>query len=311
VLAAFAALLTIAQIPHDLGANRRLPEILPPAQLVPGNTRLSLGDTIARQLIAPPIGGLLFAVSAVLPLGIDAATFGLAAAVLAFPTARRERSPVARPTRAHREVVSGLRTGLGVVRRCTTLRAQAAVLVVWNLVLGGIFGILVLWATRTLGLSSAEYGLLALGSAVGGLLGALAASAIRRRIGSGRALQLSVVGLMTTLVGMGLTVDPVLAGALFALNGAASVIWNIVVVSLRQSIVPAELLDRVQGVFLTCSRGVQFVGTLLGGVVAAAWGLRAPLLLAAAGLLVLVPFLPALSDRHAVLAERQLRQEVG
>lgn len=79
--------------------------------------------------------------------------------------------------------------------------------------------------------------------------------------------------------------------------------------STRQQILPASMVARVQGTQQTFCRSLVAVGAVLGGVVAAHWGLRAPFLLAGAGFAVMLPVLPLLSDRHIARAEQLLRQE--
>lgn len=318
-LAGFAAFLTAAQLVYDQSANRLLPRLLGTTQLVPGNARLSLGDTVVRVLAGPPLGAALFGIAAGLPLGIDAATFGIAAALLILPPlsggnraavradVKLSRTVLGRPRRPIGELTAGVR----ITARCPALRAQVVIMAVWNLFLGGIFGVLVLWATQTLGLSDAGYGLLALGSAAGGCAGALGAPAIRRVLGTGRTMQLSVLGVIVTFTAMGLVSEPLVAGALFAVNAGFTVIWSVIAVSIRQSITPAPLMARIQGVVQTFGKGFQPVGAVLGGVAAAAWGLRAPFLLASVCFAVVLPLLPALSDRHVTRAELQLRQEVS
>jgi predicted MFS family arabinose efflux permease len=52
--------------------------------------------------------------------------------------------------------------------------------------------------------------------------------------------------------------------------------WNIVTVSLRQQIVPSELLGRVNSVYRMLGWGLMPLGALAGGLVAHTFGLRAP-----------------------------------
>ena len=73
--------------------------------------------------------------------------------------------------------------------------------------------------------------------------------------------------------------NEVVACALFAINGYASTMWNVVTVSLRQQIVPGELFGRVNSVYRMIGWGLLPVGAITGGFVADAFGLRAPYLL--------------------------------
>ena len=82
--------------------------------------------------------------------------------------------------------------------------------------------------------------------------------------------------------------NPFVAGGLFMMEGVVVVIWNVITVSARQALVPAELFGRVNSVYRFVGWGVLPVGALLGGVVAQAFGLRAPFVIAAITLVVLV-----------------------
>ena len=56
--------------------------------------------------------------------------------------------------------------------------------------------------------------------------------------------------------------------------------WNVVTVSLRQRIVPARLLGRVNGAYRMLGWGLMPLGALAGGFVAHTAGLRAPYIVA-------------------------------
>ncbi len=57
--------------------------------------------------------------------------------------------------------------------------------------------------------------------------------------------------------------------------------WNVVAVSLRQRLTPDDLRGRVASVARLLAWGTQPLGALLGGIVADAFGLRAPFFVAA------------------------------
>jgi MFS family permease len=80
-------------------------------------------------------------------------------------------------------------------------------------------------------------------------------------------------------VGVGLAPDAIVAGVLFACVGYFVTMWNIVTVTLRQRIVPAELLGRVNSAYRMIGWGLIPVGGVAGGLVAAEFGYRAPYLL--------------------------------
>jgi predicted MFS family arabinose efflux permease len=71
------------------------------------------------------------------------------------------------------------------------------------------------------------------------------------------------------------------AVAAMAIFGLSGMVWNFVEVTMMQQRGPAEMLGRVSAAFRTLSMAGTPLGALCGGVVAGAWGLNAPALLAA------------------------------
>jgi hypothetical protein len=76
-------------------------------------------------------------------------------------------------------------------------------------------------------------------------------------------------------------------------------LWDVTAVSLRKSVVPDELLGRVNGAYRFIQWGAMPVGALLGGLAASVFGLRLPWGLAAAGLMVAL----VVSMRHLAPAD--------
>ena len=90
---------------------------------------------------------------------------------------------------------------------------------------------------------------------------------------------------------------------MFGLVGLLTVVFNVVLGSLRQSLTPDRLLGRVISAFRLFGYGAVPIGSLLGGVLARSFGLRAPFL--AAGIVIPVAALlclPAINDRNVAEA---------
>jgi MFS family permease len=140
----------------------------------------------------------------------------------------------------------------------------------------------VLLATQTLHVGTRGYGFLLAASAIGSVIGGLVCPALTRRLGflpsliTGGAIDAAV------FVGIGLAPDPAVAAILLAGQGFGVAMWNVVTVSLRQQIVPPDLLGRVNSVYRMLGWGLMPAGALAGGFVAHAAGLRAPYVVAGA-----------------------------
>jgi hypothetical protein len=66
---------------------------------------------------------------------------------------------------------------------------------------------------------------------------------------------------------MGIWPNIWVVGAAFAVSSGSITVWNILVMSLRQSIIPGHLLGRVHGTWRTLLWGAMPLGSLLGGLV--------------------------------------------
>jgi predicted MFS family arabinose efflux permease len=129
----------------------------------------------------------------------------------------------------------------------------------------------------------------------GMVAGALLTSRVVARLPFGRAIQVGpAVAVVAAAVMAATLAVPNASGAAgaagaglaalsFFLFGAGPMVWVITSTTLRQSVAPASMLGRVSAVFLTVNTGARPLGAALGGVVGAAWGEPACLLLALAG----------------------------
>jgi MFS family permease len=109
------------------------------------------------------------------------------------------------------------------------------------------------------------------------------------------AILISLVANVFIFAGIGLSPDVIVLGALLAMNGFATTMWSVVTVTLRQQVVPTELLGRVNSVYRMLAWGLMPAGALAGGLIAHGLGVRAAYPVAgalrAAALLVALPVL--------------------
>lgn len=116
------------------------------------------------------------------------------------------------------------------------------------------------------------------GVGVGSIIGGFVNSRIARWLGPLPALLLSYAANAVIYIAMGLAPN---GGALTILLGACGLVvtvTSVVTVSLRQQMVPDRLLGRVNSVYRMIGWGLMPVGSLLGGLIAQHFGLRAPFL---------------------------------
>ncbi|HEY6537713.1 MAG TPA: MFS transporter [Candidatus Dormibacteraeota bacterium] len=255
-----------------------LPALVAAAQLERANAVSQGIYNVGTTLLGPAIGGLLFTVTVTLPFGVDIAAFVAVIVLLAGLRGdfRAESAPGA---------ASGIRAelweGMAWLVHHRVLRNLALLVGAMNLAFGMIVGILVLFVLETLHLPRGAYGLLLATFAVGGLLGTGLAVRYGARLRSTLVLRLV---LLVEAGGAGAVAAWPTLGAVipaFCAIGLFSTLWDVVVVSYRQRVVPAALIGRVTGAFRVVGMGATPVGTILGGVIAGAMGLRAPFIAAA------------------------------
>src|SRR5258706_9502907 len=257
-------------------AQAIIPSLVETDQLERANGFQQASETAGRQFLGPPVGSLLFAAAMGLPFVVDGATF-IASAVLLMTIRGRFRPAAAAPrpdgrTKMRHEIAEGLKW----LFAHRLLRTFALCLGVMNLANNGAFAIFVLLAKQRLHVGDRGFGVLlaaaALGSVAGGLLGSRRGGWLRQ----GRTLAATVVFEAIALVGMAYITNPVPAAIFMILEGLLGVSWNVVTVALRQQIVPERLFGRVNSAYRLFGLGMMPIGTIAGGFLAHAFGIRAP-----------------------------------
>jgi MFS family permease len=246
-----------------------LPEIVPSALLSKANGNQYSVANAGQLFIGPPVGSLLFAAAVALPFGVDAGSFALSAGLLAT-LPRRPRASTAQPP-----IRMAIAEGLNWLRQHRLLRTLAALLAVNTFCyqLGNV--VVVLLATQTLHVSYRGYGLLLAGAAIGSVLGGVVNAPIVARIGELPALLAALGSNVFIFVAIGFSPDAVALGVLLGLNGFATTMWSVVTVSMRQRIVPSDLLGRVNSAYRMLGWGLMPLGSLAGGLIARELGIRA------------------------------------
>ena len=256
----------------DLSEGAALPRLVPSGQL-PTAVAWNQARTQGADLVGQPLGGLLFAIAPALPFAVDSVSYLVSGGAVAAIRTRLQGERAVTVDRLRSRIAEGVR----FVRRSAFLR-ETVVIVGWiNLVFNGSFLVVIVRAQR-LGGSPGQIGLMLAAFGAGGILGALAAPAIQRRL-SGRVVLVAIAWLWTGL-GVVLAFAPSLvwlAVLVFALNlfGAP---YNVVIAARMYQLVPEQIFGRVRSVGRIVAWGTIPIGTLLGGVLAERLG-AAPALL--------------------------------
>jgi hypothetical protein len=270
----------------DTASMSMTPSLVRRDQLDLANARITGSQIAANELAGPPLGGVLFAVAASLPFGVNAVTFAVSAALLLSVDGSF------RPHRPRRgSVLTDIRDGFGFLWREPVIRALAIGAGVINLGFTAATAVLVLHAQENLGLGSLGFGVLLSAGAIGGLAGAYSAPRIIDAVGRRTSVLSSVAALSLGVAALGVARGLPVAAVGVAAFGFAGELWNIVSVSYRQSATPDGLLGRVMSSFRVIAYGAFPLGAALGGIVASTVGIRAAIFLGAGLIAALLPFL--------------------
>ncbi|QMU74130.1 MFS transporter [Streptacidiphilus sp. P02-A3a] len=284
VLIAIGFLLGIGGVLFDTASVAYLPELLARDQqtLQRANTRLQGTQRALGGFVGPSVGSLLFALSRTVPFAADAASF-----LFSSLTIRTLPVPPKKPAKPKTFILKDARIGISYVLHHKLLVGLAVRPAIGNFAFGGTTAVLALYAHDTLHLGSAGYGAFLTTQAVGGLAGTFATGWLIRRLGTGGALTLTASVEAAALLGIGVSVNAYCAGAGLVALGAAVGADMTLGPSVRQAIVPDELMGRVTAVSRLTAMSAAPLGALFGGWLAHLVGLRAPFLVGA-GVLVLM-----------------------
>jgi MFS family permease len=269
----------------DVGYQSYLPSLLKSGTLMDGNAKLASTQSMA-QVAGPGLGaGLVSLVGAAGALAADAVSFALSFASLAMIRAREPR-----PARGTAGPRPGLRSQIGaglayavrdpILRNAMAFNGTANFFVIMVETLGPVF------LLRTEHVRPAMVGLLLALGALGGVAGGAVARPLGRRVGTARIgwfamTVLSLPGLLIPLAGTGWGV--LLFGCGWISWTFSSTIANVALNSYRQASCPPSLLGRVSATARWISWGALPLGSLAGGGLGTALGVRAALWIAVCG----------------------------
>lgn len=288
VLYAAIFLASTAQTLFAPAVHAVVPSLLGPDALARGNGLLYAAEASTTQMIGPALGGIVFAVAAAAPFVVNSISFAVSALLLTLglPLAARRPAPPNGST-----IRADVRSGLRYFRQHPVLRVLASVIAALAFFQSLVYAPLVLFALRSLDLSSVGFGIMFGVAAIGDVVGGLLAGRVDQRFGPSRVLR--GAGTVAALAYLTLSLAPnapVAATALFV-EAVAVAFGNVSSLALRQRIIPDEMLGRVSNIFRFVIFAALPIGALAGGAIGARWGFRAPFVVAAVGQAVAIALL--------------------
>jgi MFS family permease len=286
---AAALLLGTAEVFRDNSAQTLMPALVDKENLEQANGRMWGAEMVMNSFVGPPLAGVLIALAFSAPFFLDAGTFAVAAALVfliagEFRPKQDSTDPVV-PT----SFWADLKEGMGWLWRHPLFRPMALALGILNGTAMMALSTFVLFAQEVLELDATSFGLLTTGVALGGVIGAFTGHRVTKVLGQGGSLFTTIVAGAASLLVSGLTSSFWVFWAMGLVSALTGTLWNVITVSLRQSLIPDRILGRVNSVYRFLGWGMMPIGSLLGGVVVAVvepsfgrvWALRAPFLVAA------------------------------
>lgn len=246
-----------------------LPNLVGRPRLVEANSRMQLSYS-AGQVAGPGVGGVLIqAVSA--PFAIVVTLISQVVGTLIMVTIRAAE-PSSRP-RTRGSAVADVREGLDIVFADRTIRSIMLCGTTHNVFSNGMLvALYVLFATRELGVTPAQLGIVFAAAGPGAIVGSFLATSLPRAVGLG-----PTIGAMQIATGIARLAMPVAALAATAVPpflvlaagelvlAIVRTIFNVNQLSLRQSITPDHQQGRMNASIRFVMWAVVPFGALLGG----------------------------------------------
>lgn len=284
IVAALAGTLTVI---FTVASPAYFPSLIPQESLVEGNSKLGMSDALAEIGGPAAAGPLVQLLSAPFAIVFDALSFLFSACCLGLI---RKPEPHPRTHEQRKSIWSDLIEGLRLVLQDPLLRSLAASAGIFSLFGNFVGALYALYVIRQIGAPPIFLGLLVATGGLSALMGAFMAERVVHRFGLGKTVGIGLfmygaTGLLIPLAG-GSVMFALIPLFLSQLLGDASIsIYFIAEVSLRQSLVPSNLLGRTNASMQFLSQGVAPLGALLAGILGGMIGLRLTILIGVLGVM--------------------------
>jgi MFS family permease len=276
----------VATVFFDVAYQSYLPSLVERDEIVEGNSKLEVSRSSAA-IVGPGFAGILIgAVTAPVAVIVDAISFVVSAVSVFF--IRRAEPPIEQHEDGKRpSMVAEARAGLGYVVGNPYLRAIGAGTGTSNLFSNIQFSIFVLYMVRTLLLTPVQIGLIFAIGSIGPLVGALVANRIAKVIGVGPAIIGAIFLQVPSSLLIAIAPPTQAAIPLLILSGLiggfSGLVYNINQVSYRQAITPQRMQGRMNASMRFIVWGTIPPGQILGGVIAATFGISTAIWIGALG----------------------------
>ena len=305
-----------AEVLRDNTAQTFMPSVVKEEQLEKANGQMWSAESLTNSFIGPPLGSFLIAIAVFVPFFFDAASFFVAVALLSTITTITK--PITIVESAKPKVKPNFRAeikeGFDWLWSHELLRPMAIILGSMNGISSLVGAAFILFAQEILHTSVLEFAILGTSGAIGGIIGGIYGPKIAKKIGSGPSLFLTLLIMPIFEIAIGFLSSWEVVWLLSGITTIFAVLWNVITVSLRQSIIPTHLLGRVNSVYRFFAWGTIPIGLLIGGglitlmehFTSREWALRTPYFVTGAlGFIILAFAAPRLTTAKIEAARAQ------
>jgi len=259
-----AFLFGLAEVLRDNSAQTLMPSVVDQENLEKANSRMWSAESLTNSFIGPPLGSLLIGIAIFIPFFFDAASFFIAVALIA--SLKGTFKPINDRTQPERiNFKAEIKEGYAWLWAHPLLRPMAIILGSMNGIGTMVGAAYILFAQEVLHTSVFTFAILGTAGAVGGTIGGLLAPKISAKLGSGPSLSLALAAAPIGSLIVGLTSSWQVVWVVTVVESFVAILWNTITVSLRQSIIPSQLLGRVNSVYRFFAWGSIPIGMFLGG----------------------------------------------
>ena len=254
----------LLEVTRDNAAQAFLPQIVSKDNLPKANGRLFGIEIVTNSFLGTPVGGFLIGFSLITPFIFDTLLMLVSVFFITGIKGKFERPEV---INKEQNTSVMIKVGVEWLKNNTLLKRLAIYTGIANFFGSMQFPIMILFAQELIGLNAIQYSFLAYGAAIGGLVGSQVANKVNARLEESKTLLISVA-----LFGIGMfapyvTTNPFIVAGSFGLSSFGSVLWNVQAVSIRQALIPDNLLGRVNSVYRLLALGLNPIGAIFGGAI--------------------------------------------
>lgn len=263
-----AFIIGICEVVADTAAQAMVPQILDKSQYESGNSRLQMSETVVSQFVGAPASGFLYAAAIFLPFAATALGFIVAAVLVLLIPINYQRDLTQVSAKSDEKFLASLSFGLRYLYQDKKLFRLVLTTTAIGFAYSASSAVVALFMIEDLGLAPAYFGVVLTVQGVGALLGAATTTFWTKRFGRSDVLALTILLTSANVFVTGLSPNILAFAAITTVTGYLISIWNILLMSTYQDLIPNELYGRIHGARRTLVWGMMPAGSILGGFIA-------------------------------------------